>query len=293
MTKKQFMIQLTQQLSNYYPEEEYTLHTKTVTKNNDTKLQGIIIQNKAFDIAPTIYVEEFYEAYLQKKVTIPEIADRIRDFADDFMSQRAPFIHICMDWSECQNKVVYRLVSKDKNKELLENTPYLPFLNLAIIFYVVYELSDYGLESIRITNQMQEAWGISTKELFETAEFNTPCYFHAKIEDMNDVICRFLKCEIHNELMKMYVMSNEIGINGATVILYKDIIDNFAEQIQSNLYIIPSSIHEVLIVPENETVSLEQFNQMVKDVNEKHVTEDEVLSDCVYYYDRFKKKFSF
>ena len=96
-------------------------------------------------------------------------------------------------------------------------------------------------------------------------------------------------CE--NEI-PMYIMSNPIKMNGAATMAYPGVIRNFAETIRKNLYVIPSSIHELIIMPaEDGSLSLSKLSDMVKEINENHVKEEEILSDCAYYYDHKEKSF--
>lgn len=296
MTKEEFIFQLVQYLTTYFPEEEYTIRSEIITKNNNTKHHSIIVQSHSSEVAPTIYVDEFYDNYLDKKITISEIAEEIQKFVIKFWDHIQCYHDFSLDWEDCQSQIVYRLVSKDKNKEILEDIPYLPFLDLAIVFYYVYRISDKGIESIRVTNQIQKKWGISTKTLFQLAERNTPQIFEPKMETLYDIVQNFFGNTMFPEekiATDTYVVTNVMGINGATVLLYENYLQNLAEHLSSNLYILPSSIHEILIVPDDTFMSLEQLKEMVKDVNKNHVLDEEILSDCVYYYDRIEKKFIF
>jgi hypothetical protein len=84
---------------------------------------------------------------------------------------------------------------------------------------------------------------------------------------------------------KMYVLSNDRGINGASTLLYPNVLYDFASSIRMNFYILPSSIHECILVPDTGKLSKAALKEMVKDVNDSHVSADEVLSNEVYYYD--------
>ena len=91
----------------------------------------------------------------------------------------------------------------------------------------------------------------------------------------------------------MLVLSNEYNINGASVLLYPDLIHNLAQKYRKNLYILPSSIHELILIPDNEGNSLSVLSEIVRDINCRHVQREEILSDTAYYYDRSEKRFLF
>lgn len=295
MTKEQFVTQLTQHLYPYFPKEEYSIRMDIFTKNNNTRHHGIIIQHKEDPIAPTIYVDNFYEDHLSKKITVEEVVDRIRQVMDGFAAQAGRYQNFSVQWSDCKDKIIYRLISKERNEDRLAKIPHIPFLNLAIVFYIVYNMSEQGLESICITEELRENWGVSTKDLFRLAEKNTPDMFPPKIETMENALCNFLGCEHvlpeDEDVPMIYIFTNELGINGATVMVYEHLIENFAEEKQSDLYVLPSSIHEILVVPDYGGKPLSELSEMVKDINQAHVLEEEILSDCAYYYDRREKRF--
>ena len=87
------------------------------------------------------------------------------------------------------------------------------------------------------------------------------------------------------------IATNESGIQGATVLLYENLIQNLAEKYNSNLYILPSSIHEIIVIPGNDDKNLSDLTAMVEDINKKHVSREEILADTAFYYDREEKKF--
>jgi hypothetical protein len=105
-------------------------------------------------------------------------------------------------------------------------------------------------------------------------------------EFQTDMFPCILNAEIKTNQQKMYILSNHKGINGATCLLYENVLYEFAQLIQSDFYILPSSIHEIILVPYDKTISKETLADMVKDVNRTQVARDEVLSDRVYFFSR-------
>ena len=156
-------------------------------------------------------------------------------------------------------------------------------------------ISEQGLESICVTEDLCSRWGVSTQELLRMAEENTPRIFTSKVETMEGFLCEYLGCKFNSseeEHPDIYVFSNNFGINGASVLVYKNLIHEFAEQLQSNLYVLPSSIHELLVIPEFAvSTSLPALSNLVRTINQTHVLEEEILSDRAYYYEREEKRF--
>ena len=297
MTKKTFMELLIKELKKHFPPDEYELSGDEFLKNNDTKRYGIVIRHIGGNIAPTVYIDHFYNDYCNKKNTVDEIAFQICLAIRGFDEQEDKYCTFSTDFDICKEKIIYRLVSQERNEAYLSGIPHLPFLNLAVVFLIVHQLSDEGLESICITNELQNKWNVSTKELFHLATKNTPRFFPPVIDTMAHTI-ESLFGELANDILEsddvaphIYILSNQYRINGAATLLYEGLIQKLADQMECNLYILPSSIHELLLIPDASDTALPRLSRMVKDINENHVKEEEILSDRAYYYNREQKRF--
>lgn len=296
MTKEQFMEKVMEGLQKEFPPEDYHLQGNIFRKNNDTIRYGIMLKDRTKKVAPTIYLDNFYMDYQEKKITIGEIVETITKVYEGAGKHLASYQTLSMDFEECKSKIIYRLVSKDLNTQYLENIPHIPFLNMAITFHVVCKLSEEGIEALGVTNQLLERWQVSTKDLFLLAEENTPRMLPIRMDAMAAFILRYMGLEDSNFPMspEMLIVSNQYQINGASVILYKDMLQTLAEKYEKNLYILPSSIHELIILPEFEgDMGLEEYSQMVKEINENHVSKEEVLANNAFLYDWKEKKFVF
>lgn len=296
MTKTQFMEKVAEKLRKSFVLSDYEISCDVFTKNNDTPRYGIVINKKGDAISPTIYIDNYYEDYINKKVTLSEVVEQLVSILQNVREHAAQYNSFSVDFDSCRTKIVYRLVSQKRNQKLLQQIPYIPFLNMAIIFSVVCNLSEQGLESLRINNELMKKWKVTTKELFRLADENTPRLFPMKIESMESVLFTYigLKEDLFSEKADrgpILIATNESGINGASVILYKNMLPDIARKYDSNLYILPSSIHEVIIIPNENVGTLSELTEMVKDINEKHVSKEEVLADTAYYYDWQEKKF--
>jgi len=284
--------------------EEFDVKIYKVTKNNSLELESLVILKKGENYSPNIYLLPYYESYLQE-VPIFEVAQRI---VNVYRNYTVPILREKFSYTYEQVKafVTYRLVSFHKNRKLLNNIPYIKYLDLAITFHCLVRDDSDGIGTIRITNEHIQMWGVSQQELFELAICNTRILFPYTIKSMEEVIWGMIKedCKNQSEDMqkdlldscinttktsnnqKMYILTNQKGINGATCLLYEDILKDFGEQIQSDFYILPSSIHEVILVPYSKSISRNALNEMVIDVNRTQVSREEVLSDRVYFFSR-------
>ncbi len=177
-----------------------------------------------------------------------------------------------------------------------------------------------GTASIAVTNDILEHWNYTIKEIDKLAARNTPILLPPTIRTMKEVFYEMYRSQANDngkytsverdlfELLfqedrnqnqsteadeiKMYILSNNSNLNGTSALLYPNVLHDFAVSHQSNLYILPSSIHEVILIPENRELSKEYLCQMVVDVNQTQVPIEEVLSNEVYYYDYQTKELS-
>lgn len=270
--------------------EEAELETAIVKKNNGIELCGLYIKKKEEQIAPAIYLDEYYEYYL-KGEAIEEIITRIRDEYEWKVSRVADYHFNLEKFEYVRDRIVYRLVNYEKNKEILTDCPHLRLYDLALTFRWVAHSDDIGISTALVTNQEMEAWAISVNELLLAARENTPRLFPAHMVDMDEMIARAgISISKEEAAIPMYIMTNEQEVNGASVLLYDNVLQKFASEKKRDFYILPSSIHEVILVPSDKIDDPSELFTMVADANKTVVAMGDILSDSVYYYNRRKNR---
>ncbi len=285
-------------------DENTNISIHVVSKNNGIKLTGIVIMKEEESISPTIYLEPFFEM-ANKGKDLHLIADEILAISRE---QKGQFN---FDVEEFQNidvtgrKILYKLINYDKNEELLKNVPHRRWQDLAIIYYVLVSCDELGTGTILVRDEHMRLWEIVEKDLFEFATENTSKILKKTIKSMAEIILDFMDEKMmdneENEItvkaakefgentpVRMYVMGNKLKLNGACTVLYENALKRFAEYVESDFYILPSSIHEVILVPANEDVDEQALLSLVREVNENNVTEEEWLSDNIYRYLRYE-----
>ena len=241
----------------------------TVTKNNGTRRTGILFKQEDSNLAPTIYLEEFYQKYL-KGQQVPDLADSICSIYQEIRVKKTCDCQNLFDYNHVKEHIVYKLIRRDANEELLKQIPYEPFLDLAVVYYIQIDNTRFGSAAIQIRNEHLRYWRVEKEEIRRLAEKNTPRIYPAQIQK----IVRF-----------MYVATNEQCSLGAAVMRYPDFREKVRGMIRGDFYILPSSIHEVILVPESFGLEPERMQEMVKEINQTGVAPEEVLSDSVYYFD--------
>lgn len=258
-----------------------------VTKNNGVVLCGLTVQSAESNISPTIYLNSYYTAFEDGRCRLDEIADDIlKVYAKNKIDQQID-ASIFTDYSRCRDTLAYKLINTEKNKELLKCIPHMEFLDLSIVFESILPGEYEGRASILIRNEHMQAWGITQDRLSEDAFHNAPLvnkYILSSLEAALQGI--FMIAEPGDDYIPLFILSNEKHANGAACMLYPEVLKNFSEKIGRNIYIIPSSVHEVLLMPEADRMNAELIREMVREVNDTTVDAEQILSYSVYFYNR-------
>jgi len=267
------------------------VHLHTTIKNNGKERIGLTIANEQVNIFPTIYLEEFYEQY-QNGFSVDSIAENIAKLYDEIKFDHDWDIDSVTDFSSVKSKLICKLINAEKNQALLKSHPHVLFLDFAVIFYILHEAAFPGMATIPVTNELMNFWGVTLDELHQQAMLHSPKLLPATFKPMRTVIEELLgqPCELKSSDSDiMFVLSNCSRAFGASCILYNGILEQIACQLGENYYVLPSSIHEMIIIPESKSPGKETLLEMVTEINETQVAEEEVLVNSVYYYD-FRKR---
>ena len=272
---------------------------KKVLKNNSVELDGIVIHEEGKDISPTIYTESFFLEYLNGRSldNIIEEMLKIHFNSKDFLGNS---ISSFLNTKEAEDKVVVRLVNYAKNRKMLADSVYDRILDLAVTYHYIMKVGNGETASVRLDKRICELLGLSEDNLRRRAIENTMRMYPPVFETLDETIFKFLqskdsvnegsKKEVAAAMMHsgrnspMYVLSCKNCCNGATGILYDGILERIRKAVGENYYILPSSVNEVLILPESNIDYPSALTDMVRSVNRECVPKQEVLSDRVYHY---------
>lgn len=249
-------------------EPEVKVETHTAVKNNGTLRIGLVLMQRGVNMSPTIYLEEFYEQY-QNGTDISELVQMIQNLYQRIKVEKSYPYEEILSYEKIKERIVYKLIQKKANEALLDQIPHEEYLDLAIVYYIMLEHTAFGTAAIQIRNEHLEMWGVEAAKISEMAKRNTPRLLPVELEQLTDY---------------MYVLTNRARNLGAAVMLYPDIWKRVKDVIGENFYILPSSIHELILIPESYGVGRAQLEVMVNEINHTEVEEEEVLSGTVYYY---------
>ncbi len=259
---------------------------KKVLKNNSISLTGLVFKDERSNVSPTLYMDYFYELYKKggENDNLDVIAGMVVKAYQEARLEGNMDFSFVRDWEQVKTMVAYKLINRERNQELLKQIPHKDVLDLSMVFYL-----SLSQGTILIDYRYCNEWGISLEELVQIAEENTPKICPMRLKTMGEIV-RELIGEDSDEVEQMYVLSNVTGIFGAAVMLYPNSLDMVAERLQSDLYILPSSTHETIILPVKIEDELNKLVEMVREVNKTVLNADEVLGDNVYLYKREERE---
>lgn len=285
-------------------EGEVKVSIRDITKNNGVVLTGLTFTQEDINISPTIYLEDFYKKY-QNGTSIEDILTEIKEIYYKSKLDKDIDMAFFTEYEIAKKHIVYKLIHYDKNRELLKEIPHREYLDLAIVYYYLVDMKEFSNATILINNKHLEYWEVDEAALYNLAAKNTPRLLNVHFCGMMDVLKEITEEEFRMENVKqnklceskeflegkaqkdatgMYVLSNVSRLYGAAAILYDGVLERCYERLEGNFFILPSSVHEVILVPDEGQVTREKLSQMVREVNATQVEEQEQLSDFVYYY---------
>lgn len=272
----------------------FEVMVQKMEKNNGVHLWGVMIMANDRNVTPTIYLEPFWKAY-ENGIPMYLLVDKLLQIYE----QDAPGENVDMDFfqsfEKVQDRICYKLIHAGANEELLEKIPHMKYLDLAICFYYAYENKALGDGAILIRNTHMEGWRTSVEELFRLAEENTGRLLPPLCEPMDTVLEKLIEgsnldvLEESTEFFEkipMMVLGNHKRTQGAVCMIYPKLLEQIAKKMEVNLYILPSSIHEVILLPDKPEVLPMHLKEMIREVNATWVEPEEKLSDSLYYYNR-------
>ena len=276
--------------------EDCQIEYKVVLKNNGIKLDGVIVRQNNCVVSPTVYVNDYYENY-KNGDDINETVDIIEQLIRDNTIEEEFNADELILFDNVKDRIVYKLINFEKNKELLNTVPYKKYLDLAIVYYISVKEDIFECASILINNSHLKLWNKTSEEINELAVKNTPALLKPELKSMGETLKEMMFNE-ENEFgfeeddldnCCMYVLTNEKKQFGAATILYDNELNDFSDKIESDFYIIPSSVHEVIIIPSKFVNSSIGLDEMICEVNSTQVPLVDILSDHAYKYNRADK----
>lgn len=265
-------------------------------KNNGLELTALTMKGKS-NICPTIYLEPYYEK-IKDGMGFEESMQKISQVYESAMKEDPQLPFDISKYEDIKDKLYVSIINAEKNTEMLSQIPHQNFADLACIYKIKMEIAPMQIGSITIDNDHLKLLGRDSRELHEMAMANMKKIMPYSFENLSDVIAGLMGIEPEEFAMnnpseiQMWVLSNKDKYQGAAYMIDDDVLNEISEKIGGDLIIIPSSIHENLILKKDENTELGEIKRMVEEVNATQVEPEEVLSDSVYIYDRMEHRLS-
>ena len=276
-------------------DEEVKLSTVLIT--NDIESTGLLIRKKGQHMGIRFNVEDYYQNYLDHcgkedfSDTARQLIEKFREEAQDFDGVGEEVGMDIPDFSRVKDRIYLKLINTKRNSQLLKTTPHVPYLDLSAVFYLYHPIG-----SILIQEQIMSMWDTTPDELYEIALGNMakqqPEKFfsvHEYLESHEDILPKEM---IYDRELNppIYALTNALNWNGASAILYPNVLETYANQYDCDWLVIPSSVHEVLLSPYSSESEIKNLCEVIREVNTLLLEPDEFLSDHPYLYKRDKKE---
>lgn len=301
MTKREFMKYVADHIGEYLPEDfqNAEIRIQEIEKKNGKMETGLAIRKADENIAPQIYLDNAYEIY-QEGADLRAILEKTADIrvqADGAEKRNAlEMSRQILDYEHIKNSLEINLCDREKNQERLKHAVYTEHGDFAAEYRVILKTDERGKYSAPVTPPLLEAWGITVEQLHKDAlqceskqevllvelgQMMDNIAYGTEMQNLLDVAGREV-----NSFHPMYCLTNSEKTDGASLILQEDILERVGEVIGDAYYILPSSIHETLLVPENAMITAKELSDTVKEINRNVVAPEDRLSDHVQHYDR-------
>ena len=304
MNFEEFINTIKDTIKDYLPEEYKDAEVNLLENRKlNTHYTGLTVTRKGDTLAPTINLNALFENYGQQ--TENNLASVMEELTSVIQHTPGKFdIGRVMDYDRVKKNLFMKLSAADKNADVLEHTPHITKEDLALTFHIMLDQGEKGTATTMITDKMMDAYGVDLEKLYQDALHNSPVIAPAQIENMGEVLERMMledmkaagaPAEVIQEMEKdlqetsrdnpMTVITNDRSTDGAAAIFYPGVMDQVGERLNGDYFILPSSVHEILVVPDDGNISFRELTDMVKEVNRTQVAPEDRLTDQVYHYD--------
>ncbi len=261
--------------------------TEYVPRNRGCSRRGMTIHRKGEQVSPVIPLDECYRQYCEG-TDMAELTRDILQICSQCGSITTDIADLYENWEYIRTRIVRRIVSRQGNETMLQSVPFRTFLDLAVIYYCVFESREGFEAGVLVKDSHLQLWGVGQEELDRMADINMPKICPSAFYTMQEMMGDLLGVSLPEEegTYGLYVLTNQSKCYGAVYMSDPKVLQGIAERLREDFYVLPSSLHECMIVPESLNHDELAMKQMVTEINCTQVAPEEVLANSVYHYDR-------
>ena len=286
MKFEQFQEQVLEEMKARFPNAD--LEVKEVTKLQEKSYTGLSVRGKGESVAVSINLPAFFED-MNNGMPLEQVMEDIEDFVLSGREHIPRFdLQKIMNYEKMKNSLFMQMIPIEGNERKLKDIPYKVVEDMAVVYRFEIDKNEDHTSSMLITNHMIQTYGISVEQLhmdaLEVMTKKYPPYMRNLVHVMRAMMAD-VPFMTPDEISPLWVASIDRESDGAVAILYPGFLDQAAEELGGNFFVLPSSVHETLFVADNGRVSLEELEEMVRSANEVVVPLEERLSNTVFHYD--------
>lgn len=279
--------------------KEVQITLESIPKNNGVVKEGLVIRTADSHVSPALFLQDIYSRLKNSPFSYDELACRLLNIGITEKEKLEEQVECYMDFYRAREHIFAHVINAGWNKARLESLPHEKVLDLAVVCSYRIDGGPTGSAMVLVDQSQTENWGITPSQLLAMAKANTARQYPVSLISINDMIRMVAdKEEMHicsedlEDDIPMFILTNTEKYFGAYSLFYPNVQQHVADVLNSSYYVLPSSIHETILVPDSGMYTPEELQNMVKCVNSTQVDPKETLSDSVYFYDRKNKTLS-
>ena len=256
----------------------------------NTSYLGLQVKKEGQTVVPNINLDAHFREYQE---TGKPFADVLTAIAEQVQLTPPMETEWLKDYSQVKEKLFIRVSDAKENEAFLRMAPHKEVDGLAISYHIAFE-GLHGVEaSTPVTYKMMEMFGVTEEQLHADALESTQRLYPVQYTSMAEVMNKMMgiDADMDPDMMpategpQLMVLTNMQGIHGAATLFYPGQLEAIAQQMGSDFFVLPSSVHETLILPDDGTAEPGSLQFMVREINQSTVAPEDRLSDFVYHYD--------
>ena len=296
MDFKEFVNKLEQDLKDAMAEISpgATVDVRSVEKLQEGSYTGITISPAGGNVGMNLNANQLFDQMQDGQSYEGVLAVAVSTAERGLHDMPAVDVSELMNYEAAKKYLCFDVVGSDRNADMLEKVPHTDKENISMVYRLQLDSTENGAATVLITNAMMEQFGVTKEQLHADAMENAQEIRPADFRTMAAVMAEMMG--MPEEMMAdmappMYVATNQDKVQGAAVMFYPDFMDQAAKELGGDIFILPSSVHEVLILPDDGNMNAQELKEMVTSINASEVSPEDRLTDSVYHYDAQERIF--
>ena len=271
-----------------------TVDVRSVEKLQEGSYTGITISPAGGNVGMNLNANQLFDQMQDGQAYEGVLAVAVSTAERGLHDMPAVDVSELMNYEAAKKYLCFDVVGSDRNADMLEKVPHTDKENISMVYRLQLDSTENGAATVLITNAMMEQFGVTKEQLHADAMENAQEIRPADFRTMAAVMAEMMG--MPEEMMAdmappMYVATNQDKVQGAAVMFYPDFMDQAAKELGGDIFILPSSVHEVLILPDDGNMNAQELKEMVTSINASEVSPEDRLTDSVYHYDAQERIF--